>query len=343
MSYELNVSDILAFAESQGAQTRRKGDELVFRTCPYCGGGQHGDRDTFSIHMGQLVLLSGERGHGKSTFLSQIIANALDQKDPQGNRYPIFVYSGEMQDNIFRAWLDFQLAGVRHIDTVTNKNGKEVPRLDKALRVRMGNWYRGRLWTYDDSILGQGEAAGLELLMQTVEDVIRQYGCRLIAMDNMMTALESIDTQEDLNKAQTRFVARLKAIAVKYNVCVLLVAHPRKSPAGMRAARTLISDDICGSGNVTNKADVVMTCQRHPEKECCCQIQILKNRVFGKTRIGEEAIELNYSPISRRMFESGSGNIRYGWEREEEPEEKLPRAETDAMGLLPLAGTELPF
>ena len=37
MGYELKQTDILDFALSGGYETRRKGDELEFRYCPYCG------------------------------------------------------------------------------------------------------------------------------------------------------------------------------------------------------------------------------------------------------------------------------------------------------------------
>lgn len=56
------------------------------------------DRYIGGIYMGQVVVITGKRGEGKSTLASQIIANALDQSDLDGNPYSIFVYSGELPD-----------------------------------------------------------------------------------------------------------------------------------------------------------------------------------------------------------------------------------------------------
>ena len=51
MSYEWKTSDIFDFAHAIGADVRQKGNELFFRQCPRCHGGQGRDRDTFSINL----------------------------------------------------------------------------------------------------------------------------------------------------------------------------------------------------------------------------------------------------------------------------------------------------
>ncbi|MBQ9252301.1 MAG: AAA family ATPase [Clostridia bacterium] len=295
------------------------------------------DRAIGGLIMGQVALISGERGQGKSTFLSQIIANALDQRDPQGNPYGIFVYSGELQDYLFRNWLDFQLAGKEHIDIVENEYGEETGVLQEETAGRISEWYRGRIWLYDDSILPEDGQNATDLLLETVEKVIRQYGCRIIALDNLMTALDGAGTQNELNLGQSAFVGRVKKIAMKYNVCILLVAHPRKSYTGIRMARTLDNDDISGSGDITNKVDVVLTCSRDPERENSARIQILKNRLYGRLKAGENAVRLNFSPLTRRMFAPEEGRKVYGWEKGEETINNL-----EALGY-ELCQCELPF
>ena len=47
------------------------------------------DRIIGGLYFGQVVLLTGKRGEGKSTFMSQLVVEAIDQN------YPVFVYSGE--------------------------------------------------------------------------------------------------------------------------------------------------------------------------------------------------------------------------------------------------------
>ena len=50
MGYEFKADDVFSFATAMGAETRRKGNELEFKLCPYCGGNKN-DKYTFSINL----------------------------------------------------------------------------------------------------------------------------------------------------------------------------------------------------------------------------------------------------------------------------------------------------
>ena len=49
MSYELDVNDILTFADTINGHKKEKGDELWFEHCPYCGNDSK-DTYTFSVN-----------------------------------------------------------------------------------------------------------------------------------------------------------------------------------------------------------------------------------------------------------------------------------------------------
>lgn len=49
--YEFVPEDADRFAQFLNANRRRKGNELQFKYCPYCHGGRHKDKDTFSINL----------------------------------------------------------------------------------------------------------------------------------------------------------------------------------------------------------------------------------------------------------------------------------------------------
>ena len=51
MSYEYNKQDVYDFAAVIQTEKHEKGNELFFSQCPYCHGGKHGDKDTFSINL----------------------------------------------------------------------------------------------------------------------------------------------------------------------------------------------------------------------------------------------------------------------------------------------------
>lgn len=263
------------------------------------------DRMTGGLIMGQLILLTGKRGEGKSTFLSQLMCAALDQ-DAR-----VFAYSGELANYHFKRWIDYQLAGAEHLSAGTNEWGDTVYSIPTDVQERINGWYQGRAFVYDSNYVPDGHDE-LSSLPDIIETVIRQYGVSLVCVDNLMTAMDVVDEQGNLYLAQSNFVGRLKKIAGKYNVAIILVAHPRKSNSDFT------NDDVSGSSDITNKVDVIMAYQRHNGEEYDSELLITKNRLFGKLATAKDPIKLYYSDKTKRIF-SGTIPVRYGWEKDYEP------------------------
>ena len=93
------------------------------------------DRTCGGLILGHVTLLSGKRGEGKSTFMSQIVAEAIEQ----GNA--VFVYSGELPNYHFKNWLDLQIAGGNHIETEINKFGDEEYYLTNETVEKINKWF----------------------------------------------------------------------------------------------------------------------------------------------------------------------------------------------------------
>ena len=132
----------------------------------------------------------------------------------------------------------------------------------------------------------------MESLLDTAEDAIKNYGCRVIVLDNLMTAMMD-DESIDLYRQQTRFVNGLTLLAKTFNVCVILVAHPKKNSTGD-------ADIISGSGNIANLADVVLEYARSKsDTNFDCLVKILKNRTTGFEN--HEGIPLWFEQSSKRI------------------------------------------
>ena len=272
------------------------------------------DRVIGGLIMGQVVLLTGKRGHGKSTIMSQLVCEALDQREN------VFIYSGELADYHFKRWIDFQLAGTEYIKTVQNVYGDNEYTISEGVIRQISDWYKGRAYIYDNNWLPDDDVE-IESLPDTIEKVIKQYGVRLVCIDNLMTAMESVRENDQLYLAQSNFVGKLKKIAVKYDVVVILVAHPRKSKLEFD------NDDVSGSGDITNRVDVVMSYQRVENDDTCdSKLSITKNRLFGKYANGDNAIKLCYSEKTKRIFPYGLYPRHYGWEKifTQPEEDELP-------------------
>lgn len=266
------------------------------------------DRIVGGLFFGQLALLTGKRGEGKSTLMSQILVEALDQG------YSVFAYSGELADYHFKRWLDYQAAGPDNIVTDKDMFGDDVYHITNPVLDKINSWYRGRAYLYDNEAVDDE----MESLPDTIEQVIRQFGVKLICVDNLMTAMD-VGVNDNLYQAQSAFVHRLKQIAVKYDVAVVLVAHPRKTKEGFT------NDDVAGSGDITNRVDMVLAYSRNPNKTddaiqvCNSHLIVTKNRLFGRLTKPDEPIELYYSQKSKRITSASgfvSGPKRYGWENQ---------------------------
>lgn len=275
------------------------------------------DRLLGGMYYGQVVLLTGKRGDGKSTFMGQIAVAALEQ----GKN--IFAYSGELQDYFFKRWLDMQAAGSRNI--IQNERDEETHYLlTNSTIEKINDWYRGRAFIYDNNIVEDDE---LEDLLKTIEKAVMQYGINLVCIDNLMTALD-VSMKEDLYRAQSKFVNKLCKLAKKQGIVVILVAHPRKNSFGSDE-----NDSVSGTADITNRVDVVMTYKRGkdiPEDER--ELLISKNRLTG--RLTKAGIRLYYDKVSKRITDNQEDFEKaYGWEKSEdgfiEYNEKSPFEEVE--------------
>lgn len=251
--------------------------------------------------VGQVVLLTGKRGDGKSTLMSQFLCNALDQGES------IFAYSGELTDFHFKAWLNLQLAGADYLTTTKDKFGKDRYSVNDDAQRQISKWYSGRAYIYNNGAAFSSESQ-LMTVADAVEEAVKRYGVRLVAVDNLMTAVTA-EKQIDLYQMQSNFVGRLKRIAVEYEVVIILVAHPRKQST-QKGKDTFANDDVSGSADVTNKVDIILNYKRGNAGSL---LEITKNRLYGEIRQGDDALKLFYEAKSKRLSDN-TAYKHYGWE-----------------------------
>ena len=262
------------------------------------------------LPFGTVCLLSGKRGQGKSTFGSQIMANAIEQG------YSIFTYSGELPNYLYKSWFDFQIAGRNHIienQTKFNTINRFISNQNQAL---INAWYQDKAYIYDSRIIENDEK---EELLKTLTKAIMQYGIKVILIDNLMSAMY-IDERQGTTKyeQQGEFVNKLCEIAVKYNVLIILVAHRRKNTFSQD-----INDEVEGSGDITNLAGVILGYDSGSKdeitkgimKETQRKLTISKNRIFGITDTKGKI--LSYDEKSKRIYGlQDDVNYQFGWDKD---------------------------
>ena len=259
------------------------------------------------ICFGQVCLLTGKRGDGKSTFMSNIFADAIDQG------VGCFAYSGELPAFHFKQWLNSQLAGNDFMSARDDGFGGEEYFLDAETDKRISEWYRGKAFIYDNNAIEGEETDGL---LETIRKVAMRKNVKLFCIDNLMTAMDIVDDQSHLYLAQSNFVRELKDIAMRYDVAIILVAHPRKAGKDEKGA-DFDNDVVSGSSNITDRVDIVLNYSRAKEgSDYDSLLQVGKNRLAGTLKLGNDGIPLNYSPKTKRVFGLRTLAKHYGWEKE---------------------------
>ena len=237
------------------------------------------------LYYGQVILLSGKRGEGKSTFMSQLVAEAIEQDNA------VFVYSGELPNYYFKSWLDLQIAGSQNIETCHDEYGNEQYYISDETAQIINRWYYDKAFIFDNSAVDDDEFDGL---LKIISDAVCRYNIKLVCIDNLMTALED-DVNSDIYRQQSKFVRELAKMSKRYDIAIILIAHPKKSSIEFN------NDTVSGSADITNAVDVVMNYERCADEDADSKITITKNRLTGKLITGDNAIRLLYSENSKRI------------------------------------------
>ena len=266
------------------------------------------DRVCGGLLRGHVVLLSGKRGEGKSTFMSQLVAEAIEQDNA------VFVYSGELPNYHFKNWLDLQIAGANHICTTRNEYNDEEYYLTEGCVKKINAWYYDKAFIFDNSAVSDDEYEGL---IKVMVDAICRYDIKLVCIDNLMTAMDG-DPNTDIYRQQSTFVKKLEKLAQQYDVAIILVAHPKKSNAAFD------NDTVSGSSDITNAVSFVFNYQRADDgDECDSYLMVTKNRMNGKLMAGDKAIPLYYSEKSKRISADPNDVKEYGCFRSAEKYDDL--------------------
>lgn len=256
------------------------------------------NRLTGGFPLGRLAVITGQSGKGKSTLAMQFAVRAVEQG------YKVFCYSGELNDWEVAKQLDRQVAGRKYLEEHENRSGFKEYEIKEEYKETVTEWTKNKFYLYNNSIIEEDEDES-HALIRTVQDAVRQYDCRVVILDNLMTAMMD-DLNLDLYRQQTRFVMNLHNMASSMNIFIMLIAHRRKSQGNQ-----FQNDDIAGSSNIINLVDMILqygepvlekgevSDARHDGDRI---LQLTKNRITGQ--LNEKGIKLWFDEASTRISET---------------------------------------
>ncbi|GMR63281.1 hypothetical protein PMAYCL1PPCAC_33476, partial [Pristionchus mayeri] len=240
------------------------------------------NRYLMGFRSGELTVLTGQTGVGKTTFLCEYSLDLC----VQGVR--TLFCSFEMPDEKILRWIIVQYAGVP-LEKVQHHHLVEQW-LDRF--ERKGSFSLLRKHEFRDKSIKE--------IFEAIKAHVIANGTQHVVIDNLQflvgMSLMNDDGASSIDRfnAQDRLVGMLRRLATDYGVHVTLVVHPRKTDSDA----DLDLQHYGGSTRVTQEADNVLAIQkrrddvsRKPRKF----LYILKNRYTGRI-VENDSLELIFQP-----------------------------------------------
>lgn len=299
------------------------------------------DKKIIGLLMGDVTVLSGLSGSGKTSWIDCVVLNAVQRG------YKVGIWSGELQDFRFQSWIDQISAGKNY---VCKKEGYEnYYYAPKNIANQINKWLEGKLFLYNNNY-----GSKWQQLFADIKTLVENEGTQLVVLDNLM-ALQIDSYDGDKYTQQTRFINDLKEYAKAKNIHVILVCHPRKEGGFLR------KESISGTADLTNLADSVIIIHRIgkdfeqrageffgkdkvlPYLKYNSVIEVCKNRSMG---VIDLFVGMYFEVESRRLKNEISENIVYGWQEQPAQLTFEPTPESDVSDLQDIydnMSNQLPF
>lgn len=243
------------------------------------------DNLTNGLVFGSLCILTGEPSTGKSTILNQILAENISAG------HKALIYSGELTGfNLFQ-WFMRTTANPCDLKEFKSKNGIYYDVTSYGEHM-IRQWTNERLLLFNDDI-----SASIENLVNAIDFSVREKDVELVIIDNLMTVENGNTDEYDKQKILAK---KLKAMARKHKICIILVAHPKKK----QDKNKYHMHDVSGASEVVNLADYELLLTRDIKDDAkgrtdITNIAIMKNRITGRQGI---KMRLHFDEIRKRFY-----------------------------------------
>lgn len=270
------------------------------------------DKTILGLDLGQVSIVSGINGSGKSSWLNQVALDVIMQG------YGVGIFSGELTDWRLMNWLYLQSAGKNNVSIGKDKDGNEFYYVKDNIKDKIDVWLDNKLYIYDNNTGVDIDTVGRNVQKLLIEN----KDIKLIIIDNLMS-MDINKSGSDKYEAQKQVILKLTTLAKKLNVHIIFVCHPVKCKDFIR------KEDISGSSDLANAVDNIFLVHRttqdfkkrsmeffgwsntHPIYNYDNVIEIAKNRELGNI---EKLCGMYFEPQTKRFLNEKEEYKHYGWE-----------------------------
>jgi twinkle protein len=257
-----------------------------------CGIPGFDDHFSFNSTHGELTIVTGQPGSGKSEFVDYIMAS---MRKKYGFRWGVFA---------------FETPPEIHVTLLMEKiSGKAFGfRADKSQRMNTYEAEQAALMIDENFFFVNTDDADISIegILEMARLLVLQKGVNAIVID----PFNWIDSTQDKHETETQYINKLltkiKVFTARYGVHVILIAHPRilkKLDNGKYEVPTLYH--ISGSAHFFNKTDNGFSVYRHFDTgEVEVHVQKIK-----RSWLGGIGMDKFYYNTFTRQYERPAGMI----------------------------------
>lgn len=241
-------------------------------------------KELFWLVKGEMTIVSGYSGHGKSAFVNQIALNA------SLSNFKTFIASLELTPGELWNRICIQSTGLP--TQATYGYVKAITQM-----------YDQKLFTLD--LVG---SADVKMVLEKAQTLMDNVGVELFIFDNLMMLNSLVDDF----KVQHEITDQILRFAQKNNVHVILVAHSRKPSAGFGKSNSSNMPtpgmyDVSGSSNIVNMVHNHFSITKN-ELKIQAQDKLTQN--IELTEAEEIALRLGDTVVNRDKARSIGKNFR---------------------------------
>lgn len=245
---------------------------------------------------GYTTLIAGRANCGKTTFCSQIIANAIDKG------FKTLIVNGEEKQEVIINNIYNRIIGNNpDFYNLIQVNKRTIKEPTTSALHKLQNWHKGKLKVFSKA---ESSLKSADQLFKLLKNELKNNAHDLIILDNLMSLLTGVSDLER-NGKQGEFMQKCCDIAKEYNTHIIIVLHPNKT---YRKGEELEVEQIAGTSDLGNKADNIIAIIREYDQNKVqlginAQICVIKNRAYSdlpkvKIHLDEETglfLEINES------------------------------------------------
>jgi KaiC/GvpD/RAD55 family RecA-like ATPase len=271
------------------------------------------DKAIRGLILGEVTILSGSNGSGKSSWLNSVMLNVIQRG------FKVACFSGELTDYNVMKWLSQSAAGKNYVHKV---DGSEYAyEVDDSAYEKICNWLDGKFYLFNNNYGNR-----FEQVLSDLEEVVNE-GVQFVVIDNLMS-LSISGLNGDKNEKQKQFILDVVEFAKRRQVHVVVVCHPRKESGSQTLLR---KESIAGSSDLSNAVQNVAIVHRCGEDFCkraseffgkdkadkymeySNVVEWCKSRSYG---VVDYLVGMYYEPETKRFKNHKAEHIVYGWDDE---------------------------